>query len=72
MNLFEIIRRNLAALPRLAKSAVALAIIVGIPPLAWRVRIPGVVGLLLAGVVLGPHGLKLLPEQGNVCSTSRC
>jgi len=66
MSLLEIIRRNLVALPRLAKFAVALAIIVGIPPLARRVRIPGVVGLLLAGVVLGPHGLKLLPEHHPV------
>jgi len=36
-----------------------MAIIVGISPLARRARLPGVVGLLLSGVVIGPHGLGL-------------
>ncbi len=31
-----------------------------IPPLIERLKLPGLVGLLLAGVVLGPYGLKLL------------
>jgi hypothetical protein len=34
-----------------------MAIIVGIPPLSRRARLPAVVGLLLSGVVLGPHVL---------------
>ena len=47
------------ALPPLAKFAIAMAIIVGVPPLARRVGIPEMVGLLLFGVVLGPHVLGL-------------
>jgi Kef-type K+ transport system membrane component KefB len=47
------------SLPTLAKFALGMAIIVGIPPLARRARLPGVVGLLLSGVVIGPHGLGL-------------
>ncbi|MEO0374259.1 MAG: cation:proton antiporter, partial [Cyanobacteria bacterium P01_A01_bin.17] len=31
-----------------------------VPPLVERLRLPGLVGLLLAGIVLGPHGLRLL------------
>ena len=47
----------LHSLPSLAKFALGMAIIVGIPPLSRRARLPAVVGLLLSGVVLGPHGL---------------
>lgn len=34
-----------------------MAVVVGVPPLSRRVRLPAVVGLLLSGVVLGPHVL---------------
>ncbi len=40
-----------------------LAIIIG-PPVVRRARIPGIIGLLLAGFVIGPHALDLV-EQGN-------
>ncbi len=36
-----------------------LVVIVG-PPLMQRARIPGLVGLLLGGYVIGPHGLGLI------------
>ncbi len=39
---------------------VLLAVILAIPPLVERLRLPGLVGLLGAGVVLGPSGLALL------------
>jgi Kef-type K+ transport system membrane component KefB len=39
---------------------VLLAVILAIPPLVERLRLPGLVGLLGAGVVLGPSGLGLL------------
>jgi len=57
------IHSHAVALPPIAKFALAMAIIVGIPPLSRRVRIPGVVGLLLSGVVLGPHVLGLFAEH---------
>ena len=56
-------RVHLLALPSLAKFAVALGIIVGAPPLSRRMRIPDVVGLLLAGMVIGPYGLGLIGEH---------
>jgi Kef-type K+ transport system membrane component KefB len=40
-----------------------MAIIVRIPPLSRRARLPAVVGLLLSGVVLGPHVLGLFGEH---------
>jgi Kef-type K+ transport system membrane component KefB len=63
MGLIEFLRSHALALPALAKFAVALAVIVGIPPLSRRVRLPAVVGFLLSGVVLGPHGLGLFGEN---------
>ncbi|MEA5462622.1 cation:proton antiporter [Leptothoe sp. PORK10 BA2] len=38
-----------------------------VPPLAERLRLPGLVGLLLAGTLLGPSGLQLLkPDTETV------
>jgi Kef-type K+ transport system membrane component KefB len=63
MEVLDFVRMHLMAWPPLAKAAVALALIVGVPPLCKRVRIPSVVGLLLAGVVIGPHGLDVISER---------
>jgi Kef-type K+ transport system membrane component KefB len=63
MEVLDFVRIHLLAWPTLAKAAIALAIIVGVPPLSQRLKIPGVVGLLLAGVIIGPHGLELIGEN---------
>jgi Kef-type K+ transport system membrane component KefB len=55
----ETIRSHLLALPGLAKFAVFMIVIVGVRPLAERLRIPSVVLLLLFGVVLGPYVLAM-------------
>jgi Kef-type K+ transport system membrane component KefB len=68
MHVLDFIRVHLLALPNLAKFAVGLAIIVGVPPLFRRLRVPGVVGLVLAGVVLGPHGLELMGEHHPIAA----
>ena len=52
--------------PSLAKFALGMAIIVGILPLSRRARLPAVVGLLLSGVVLGPHVLGLFGEHAPI------
>ena len=64
--MFETIRSNILALPSLAKFAVAMTLVVGIPPLSRRVRLPPLVGLILSGVVLGPHGLGIFGEERPV------
>ena len=47
-----------------------LAIIVGLAipvvALAHRVRVPPLVGFLLVGVVIGPSGVALIPDDGDV------
>ena len=63
MEFLELIRSHTAALPQLAKFAAGMMIIFGVPRLARRVRLPGVVGLLLSGVVIGPHVLGMFGEQ---------
>ena len=68
MHILDFIRAHLLALPNLAKFAIALAIIVGVPPLSRRLRVPAIVGLLLAGLVMGPHGLQLYDEHHPVAA----
>src|SRR5882672_11691638 len=63
MDAFEHIRSLALTLPLLAKFAIGMAIIVGIPPLSRLCRLPPLVGLLLAGVVIGPHVLDVFGEQ---------
>jgi Kef-type K+ transport system membrane component KefB/nucleotide-binding universal stress UspA family protein len=46
---------------------VLIAAILIVPPLFERMRLPGLVGLLVAGVILGQSGLKLLdPESDTI------
>ena len=56
----EWLRAHALGLPLLAKFAVGLGLIVIVPQLSRRVRLPPVVGLLLCGVVFGPYGLDLI------------
>jgi Kef-type K+ transport system membrane component KefB len=51
-------------LPLLVRFAILMAIFLLVPPLCRRVRVPAVVGLLLAGVVVGPSGLHAIPGGG--------
>src|SRR6516165_959225 len=53
-------------LPLLVRCAIIMALFLLIPPLCRRVRMPAVVGLLLAGVALGPSGLHTLPDADPV------
>ena len=50
-------------LPLLVKFAIALAVIVIVPKISRRLRIPAVVGLLLCGVLFGPYGLGLIGKN---------
>jgi Kef-type K+ transport system membrane component KefB len=63
MDLLDAIRSHVLALPDLAKFAVIIAVIVGVPRLAARIGLPPMVGLLLFGVVLGPHVLGFFGEH---------
>lgn len=43
--------------------AILLVVILTVPALFERFRLPGLVGLLVAGVVLGPNGLHILNKE---------
>ncbi len=45
--------------------AILLLVILVVPIVFERLRLPGVVGLLLAGIVLGPQGLHLLQDNSQ-------
>jgi Kef-type K+ transport system membrane component KefB len=63
MQLLDFIRDHLLTLPNLTKFSLLLALIVGVPPVARRLRLPPAVGLLLVGLIVGPHVLKLFGEH---------
>ncbi|MEY2855943.1 MAG: hypothetical protein RLZZ74_252 [Cyanobacteriota bacterium] len=46
--------------------ALLLAVILIIPLVFEKLRIPGIIGLLVAGIFLGPHGLKLLNSESQI------
>jgi Kef-type K+ transport system membrane component KefB len=56
----------LTHLPLLARAAIVLVVLLAVPALCHRVRLPAVVGLLAAGVVLGPSGLYVVPKHAEV------
>jgi Kef-type K+ transport system membrane component KefB len=66
METLEVLRAQVHTLPRLAQFAIVLAVMVGVPPLAARFRFPPVVGLLLFGVALGPHALRVWGQHRPV------
>jgi Kef-type K+ transport system membrane component KefB len=55
MEWLDAFKAHILALPNLAKFAIVVAAIVGVPALARRIWIPELVGLLVFGVLLGPH-----------------
>ena len=59
----EWLRTHTESLPLLAKFAVGIAVIVIVPQISRRVRLPSVVGLLLCGVLFGPYGLELIGKN---------
>jgi predicted Kef-type K+ transport protein len=63
MMVLEFLRSQALSLPSLAKFSIAMAAIVGVPWLCRRVGLPPAVGLLMCGVVLGPHGVELIGQN---------
>jgi Kef-type K+ transport system membrane component KefB len=63
---FENFFEQAGTMPPLARFCVAMLILSTIPPLCRRVRVPAVVGLLAAGVVVGPFGLGVAPKHGEI------
>jgi Kef-type K+ transport system membrane component KefB len=66
MSIVELAHRTLELLPVLARFAIFLGLIALVPGLSRAVRLPVVVGLLLSGVLLGPHMLDVFPREHPV------
>ena len=66
MSFLEYLQKAVEVLPTLARFALCMMLIVIIPRLSRRVRLPEAVGLLLAGVLFGPHVLDIFPPQHPV------
>ncbi|MBU0702911.1 MAG: cation:proton antiporter [Chloroflexi bacterium] len=43
-----------------------MAVILIAPLLSERIRLPGIVGLILGGILVGPHGLRLLAKERTI------
>src|SRR5215472_119008 len=63
MEWLEFVRTHLLTLPLLTKFAIVMAVIVGVPLLSRRLRLPAAVGLLIAGLVIGPYGLDVTGDK---------
>src|SRR5215472_4503150 len=63
MEWLQFVRTHLLALPYLTKFAIIMAVIVGVPALSRRLRLPPAVGLLIAGVVIGPYGVDVTGDK---------
>src|SRR5215470_5535145 len=59
----ESLRTHVASLSPLSRFAVALAAILVVPPICRRVKLPSVVGLLVAGIILGPFVLDVFGKE---------
>jgi Kef-type K+ transport system membrane component KefB len=46
--------------------AVAMAVFLLVPLLCERVGVPGIIGLIVAGAALGPHGLGFLARDRTI------
>jgi Kef-type K+ transport system membrane component KefB len=59
---------SLTHLPTLTRFALALAIFLFVPKLCRRIGLPALVGLIAAGIVLGPTCLKIAPANPPVAA----
>jgi Kef-type K+ transport system membrane component KefB len=66
MHFVETLRHHAQDLPLLAKFAIVLAIVVSLPRLCRRARIPAVVGMLLCGIAVGPYGIDIFGRHAPV------
>lgn len=55
-------------LPPMTRFAVMLFVVLIIPSLTQRIRIPSCVGFISAGVLIGPYGLGVVPQHAEVAN----
>lgn len=52
----------------MARFGAVLFLLLFVPYVSRRLHVPSVVGYILAGVLVGPHGLGIVPKHGEVAS----
>ena len=62
-SVLEFLRSHVASLSPLSRFIVVMAAILVIPPLCRRIKLPPVVGLLVAGILLGPFVLDIFGKD---------
>jgi Kef-type K+ transport system membrane component KefB len=62
----EVVREHLAHLSPLTRFIVGLAAVFIMPQLSRRLKLPSVIGLLFAGIILGPYVLDIYGKQRPV------
>jgi Kef-type K+ transport system membrane component KefB len=62
----EVVREHLAHLSPLTRFIVGLAAVFIMPQLSRRLKLPSVIGLLFAGIILGPYVLDIFGQQRPV------
>ena len=45
---------------------IVLLVILAVPMLFTRLRIPGIIGLILSGMILGPSGFNIIASKGSI------
>jgi Kef-type K+ transport system membrane component KefB len=63
MAILDFLRTHIASLTPLTRSVIALIAVFTMPPISRRFKLPPVVGLLLAGIVLGPYVLDVFGKE---------
>src|SRR5512143_1806628 len=61
--LFALTKTAITQLPPLMRLMIALSLFLLVPRISERYKIPGMVGLLLAGMLGGPSGIDIWPSN---------
>ena len=62
-SVLQYLSAHVTSLPPMVRFIIALAAIFVMPPLSRRFKLPAVVGLLFAGILLGPHVLDIFGKE---------
>jgi Na+:H+ antiporter len=62
----DFVRAHVSSLSPLTRFAIALGAVLVMPPISRRFKLPPVVGLLIAGIVLGPYVLDVFGKERPV------
>lgn len=62
-DLFALIKATITSLPMLVRFMIALTVFLLVPGISERFKFPGMVGLILAGMLGGPNGADIWPDN---------